>query len=144
MKTPSKRCLVTQSKPIYPLYYEMGHSLSVPWSPWALGASDQVCQALCCGWWPVCVSFCDTHGWGLGIPASQGPALHAPSPRGSPLTPLSVPAPGSISFVIGWFDCSFPGVTGKEAMHCLLPRRANVSVCHSSWRPWPGTQPTRH
>lgn len=111
-------------------------------SPWALGASDQGFQ--CARLFAVAdVSFCDTHGRGLGIPASRVLPSMLP-PLVAPTHPLSVPAPGSTAFVVAWLGCSFLRVTGKKSMHCPLSRRANVSVCHSSWRSWPGAQPTWH
>lgn len=143
MKTPSKGCLVTQSELICPLYYEMGHSPRVPWSLLGLLVLlTRVSSVPGSLLWLMFHSV--TH---MGGPwASQHPGSCPPCslPSWLLLTPLSVPAPGSTAFVVAWLGCSFLRVTGKKSTHCPLSRRANVSVCHSSWRSWPGAQPTWH
>lgn len=150
MKTPERGAWLHSLSLSVHVHYEMGHSSNVPWSPGLLvlltKASSVPGSLQWLGGLSVSISFCDTHGRGLGITASQRLALRAPSPRG-PHSPPSVPAAG-ICFLCCWsvdLFISLLGVTGKESVEeTACCRGEQTSVCRSSWVPWPGAQHTRH
>lgn len=121
----------------------MGHSPNVLWSPWTSGASDQGFHYARKAGLSVSISFCDTHGWGLGIIASQCLAFHALS-LVAPAHPLYVPAPGSTSFVVGWSVHFSTGCNWEGVNTLLAVEESKLSICHSSWMLKPSTQPTRH